>query len=346
MQECETVLGCLAFNVFMSAPPPSASPPDVVLPDETTLVSSPTPIPSTGFSARHWGFIFALLGAVGFSAKGILAKMMFAHGVDAVVVIFWRMLMALPLFILMVWWGGRGRAHIPGSMVGRVMVLGFFGYYLASFLDFIGLQYISVALERLILALSPTLVLLGSWLILKKKFSRWQALAMFVSYLGVVVTFAHEMQWTAGSNIGWGAILVFLSAASYAIYLSGSGELVQRFGAMRLVGWASSIACFLCIVQGLVLKGPAILTQTPTPVLWLSLFNALFCTVIPMLMVMMGVARLGSTTAAQVGMIGPMLTVGLGVWLLNEPLTIYVVIGTILVLIGVAMLATPGRTSR
>ena len=289
---------------------------------------------------RLWGFAFALVGAVAFSGKAILAKLMYRHGVDATLVLFWRMAFAIPFFVAMAWWGGRGQDAMDRRLLGRVLLLGFFGYYLASYLDFLGLQYVSASLERLILYLNPTIVLLIGLVFLHKQVTRWQLLAMAVSYAGVLLAFVHEVSFD-GAQTALGAALVFASAVSYAVYLSGSGELVKRLGSLRLVGWASMVACVLCIVQGFVLKDLPTLAATPVPVLWLSVLNALVCTVIPMLLVMMGIERLGSTTAAQVGMVGPMSTVIMGVLILGEPFTVWMGLGTALVLAGVAMLARP-----
>lgn len=299
---------------------------------------------------RRWwvGWACALVGAVAFSGKAILAKLMYRHGVDATTVLFWRMAIAVPFFVAMAVWSGRGQARLDGPSLGRVVLLGFFGYYLASYLDFLGLTYISASLERLILYLNPTVVLILGVLVHRKRVSQGQLWAMGLSYLGVVLAFAHEIRFDDGGGGGghrggmhtaWGSLLVFGSAVSYAVYLSGSGELVRRLGSLRLVGWASSVACVLCIVQGLWVGGEAVVTATPTPVLWLSVLNGLLCTVVPMLLVMMGVERLGATTASQIGMVGPMSTVLMGVWVLGEPFTVWMGVGTALVLAGVALLA-------
>ena len=283
------------------------------------------------------GLTLATLGAIAFSGKAILAKLMYRHGVDAVQVVFWRMLLALPLFLALAWWAGRGKPALTTRDGWAVAGLGFCGYYLASMLDFMGLQYISAGLERLILYLNPTLVLLLSVLLFGKRLSARQGVAMALGYAGVAVVFGQEMQFQ-GSNVALGAALVFGSAVSYAVYLVYSGQLVQRLGALRLTGAATSVACLLCIVQLFVLRAPSA-AWVPEPVLWLSLLNATLCTFAPVLMVMMAIERIGATLAAQAGMVGPMSTVLLGVWLLGEPFTGWLVVGTVLVLFGVWLLA-------
>jgi len=283
------------------------------------------------------GLVLATLGAIAFSGKAILAKLMYRHGVDAVQVIFWRMLLALPLFLALAWWAGRGKEAFTARDWRAIVGLGFCGYYLASLLDFMGLQYISAGLERLILYLNPTLVLLLSVALFGQHISARQGIAMALSYAGVAVVFGQELSFE-GPNAALGAALVFGSAISYAVYLVYSGQLVQRLGALRLTGAATSVACVLCIVQLFVLRAPAA-AWVPEPVLWLSLLNATLCTFAPVLMVMMAIERIGATLAAQAGMVGPMSTVLLGVWLLGEPFTGWVVAGTVLVLSGVWLLA-------
>ncbi len=283
------------------------------------------------------GLALATLGAIAFSGKAILAKLMYRHGVDAVQVIFWRMLIALPLFLALAWWAGRGKAPLTARDWRAVLGLGFCGYYLASMLDFMGLQYISAGLERLILYLNPTLVLLLSVALFGKRITARQGMAMALSYAGVAVVFGQELRFE-GAHVALGAALVFGSALSYAVYLAFSGQHVQRLGALRLTGAATSVACVLCIVQLFVLRTPAA-ALVPEPVLWLSLLNATVCTFAPVLMVMMAIERIGATLAAQAGMVGPMSTVLLGVWVLGEPFTGWVVAGTLLVLLGVWLLA-------
>ena len=182
-------------------------------------------------------------------------------------------------------------------------------------------------------------MLLG-WVLYKKPIQPIRMLAMAVSYSGVLVVFAHELSF-AGADVMWGASLVFASALTYALYLIYSGQWVQRIGAMRLVGWATSVASVCCIVQFLVLR-PWAAADVPVGVLWLAILNALACTVAPVLMVMMAVERIGAALTAQAGMIGPMATVALGVMVLDEPLTIWIGLGTLLVLGGVFIVSKYG----
>jgi drug/metabolite transporter (DMT)-like permease len=287
------------------------------------------------------GFLLAIVGAIAFSGKAIIVKLAYRHGVDAVTLIMYRMLFALPLFLGMAWWASRGKPPLARRDWLGVLGLGFSGYYLASFLDFAGLAYITASLERLILYLTPTLVLVIGWLLYRKRASRMQVLGTLISYAGVLLVFGHELT-LAGADVAWGALLVFLSAVSYAFYLSYSGELVKRLGSLRLVGLATSVACLLCIAQFLLLR-PLAAAQVAPEVIWLSVLNASACTAVPVLLVMMAIERIGAGAAAQAGMVGPLSTILMGVWLLGEPFTAWIFAGTVLVLAGIFVFSRSAR---
>ena len=287
------------------------------------------------------GLAFAVAGSVAFSGKAIIVKLAYRHGVDAVTLIMLRMLFALPLFMLMAWWGGRGKAALARADWISIFWLGVTGYYLASFLDFVGLQYVSASLERLVLYLNPTLVLIVAWLLHRQPISRAQMAAMALSYAGVMLMFAHEVS-LEGPSVGFGVLLIFLAALSYAWYLVQSGRMVHRLGSLRLVGLATSIACLLCIAQFLLLR-PLSAAEVNAEVIWLSLLNAVACTAVPVLLVMMAIERIGAGVAAQTGMVGPLATLAMGVLILGEPLNLWVIAGTLLVLLGVYLVIRPHR---
>ena len=289
------------------------------------------------------GLTLATLGAISFSAKAIIVKLAYRHGVDAVTLIMYRMLFALPFFLTMAWWTSRGKPALTRREGLSVFGLGVTGYYLASYLDFAGLNYISASLERLILYLNPTLVLLLGLVLYKRPISRLQLLGMAISYVGVLLVFGHEVN-LSGEGVALGTFLVFLSAASYAIYLNFSGELVQKLGSLRLVGWATSVACVLCIAQFLVMRPMSAALVAPE-VLWLSLLNATLCTAVPVVLVMMAIERIGAGLAAQAGMIGPVSTLLMGIFILGEPLTVWVAVGTSLVLLGIYVFSRGMRSA-
>ena len=290
------------------------------------------------------GLLLAAAGSIAFSGKAIIVKLAYRHGVDAVTLLMYRMLFALPMFLLMAWWAGRGKPALTRRDWLGVLGLGFSGYYLSSFLDFWGLEYITASLERLILYLNPTLVLVLGWVLFKKQISYRQGVAMAISYSGVLLVFGHEVS-LAGTHVALGAFLVFSSAVTYALYLSYSGQLVQRLGSLRLAGLATSVACFFCLLQFVLLR-PLDTAWVPEPVLWLSALNATACTALPVLLVMMAIERIGPGLTAQTGMIGPMSTISMGVLLLGEPFNAWIIAGTALVVSGVFWVTRPaGRTN-
>jgi drug/metabolite transporter (DMT)-like permease len=295
---------------------------------------------STTLAARPavWsGLLLGGAGAVAFSGKAIIVKLCYRYGVDAVTVIMYRMLFALPLFLTLSWWSSRGRPALSARNWRVLLGLGFSGYYLASFLDFAGLQYIGASLERLILYLNPTIVLGLGLLLFKRRVTRGQLAALSLSYAGVLIAFGADLS-LSGPHVALGAALVFASAISYALYLVFSGEAVKEIGALRLTGIATSIACVLCIVQFFLLRSVAAMSVAPE-VIWLSLLNATLCTFCPVLMIMLAIERVGAGVTAQMGMIGPLSTIILSVLILDEPFTIWMMVGTLLVLSGVWLLA-------
>lgn len=286
----------------------------------------------------------ALLGSIAFSAKAIIVKLAYRYGVDAVTLIMYRMLFALPIFAAMAWWASRGKPPLSRRDLLGVLGLGFTGYYLASFLDFAGLAYISASLERLILYLNPTLVLLLGLVLYRRRITRLQALGMAISYAGVVLVFGHEIT-LQGPSTALGALLVFGSAVSYGVYLVYSGEVVQRLGSLRLVGLATTVACVLCIAQFALLR-PLSAAFVAPEVIWLSMLNATLCTAAPVVMVMMAIERIGAGPAAQAGMVGPMSTLLMGVLLLGEPFTAWVAAGSALVLAGIYVFTRGSRVAK
>ena len=303
----------------------------------------PIPDPTTSPTPAWPGLMLALIGAIGFSGKAIIVKLAYRYGVDAVTLIMYRMLFALPLFVALAWWAGRGKAALSGKDWLGVIGLGFTGYYLASFLDFLGLAYISASLERLILYLNPTFVMGLGWWLYQRRVRPAQMVGMAISYGGVLLVFGMELT-AQGADAALGALLVFGSALSYAVYLVYSGELVRRLGALRLVGLASSIACVLCIAQFLLLR-PINAAVVAPEVIWLSILNAGACTVLPVMLVMMAIERIGASLASQAGMVGPMATIAMGALLLGEPFTVWVAFGTALVIAGIYVFARGGRST-
>lgn len=279
-----------------------------------------------------YGILMAGLGSVLFSGKAILVKLAFTYNANAETIIALRMLMALPLFWAIYWWQARKQTMSRLSLEDhvKIFILGFLGYFFSSYLDFLGLQYISVGLERIVLYLTPTIVLLISYFVLNKHITRLQWYALIVGYLGVIIVFIQDASST-GSTALLGMGLVFASACSYAIYMIGSGEMVKRVGSVRMVVYASSASALLSVIQILFYDPMAVFTQAPQ-IYWLSLLNAALCTVIPMLLIMIAISRIGSPLVAQAGILGPVSTLFMGWAVLSEPITLLQIGGMVLVM--------------
>ncbi|MFK3740050.1 DMT family transporter [Massilia sp. TN1-12] len=282
------------------------------------------------------GLAIAIGGAVLFSTKAVVAKLLYRYHIDAVTLIAFRMLFSFPVFAGVAIWKMRTEPPLSGRDRWRLVALGLVGYYLSSYLDFLGLQYISVGLERLILFLTPTFVLLVSAVFLQQRIGRTQWAALGLSYCGIVLVFVHDLQ--GGSSIVLGSLLVLGSAAAYAVYLLGTGGMVKRIGSLRLVAYAMCVSSAACVAQFFLLRPASMLVQ-PLPVYGLSLVNGIFCTIFPVFMTMVAVQRIGAATASQAGMIGPVSTLFLGWALLGEPITAIQLAGTALVLAGIYLLS-------
>ena len=313
------------------------------VPDETLRVE-PAPAPPVQPGHAWSGVALALFGAVAFSGKAIIVKLGYRHGADPITLLALRMLVALPFFALMAWWVRRDarRLRLRGIDRWKIVGLGFSGYYLASFLDFAGLQHITATLERLVLYLTPTLVLLIGVVVFRRRPSRRQVVALGISYLGVALAFGHDLE-VGGDGIALGGTLVFLCALSYAVYLVGSGEVVARVGAVRLTAYASAVAAGFCLLHFILARPWHWLFEQPPEIYWLSLLNGTLCTVLPVLATMMAVQRLGSALASQIGMVGPVSTIVMSLLILGEPMGPWQVAGTVLVMSGVFMATRPRR---
>lgn len=272
-----------------------------------------------------------------FSTKAIVAKLLYRYHIDAVTLIAFRMLFSFPVFAAVALWKMRTEAPLSVADRWRIAGLGLVGYYLSSFLDFLGLQYISAGLERLILFLTPTFVLAITALVFKRPIGARQWTALALSYCGIVLVFVHDLAGGAG-NTALGALFVLGSAITYAVYLLGSGEMVRRIGSLRLVAYAMCVSSAASVTQFFLLRPAALLVQ-PLPVYGLSLVNAVFCTIFPVFLTMVAVQRIGAATASQAGMIGPVSTLFLGALVLGEPVTAVQLAGTGLVLAGIYTLS-------
>ncbi len=285
---------------------------------------------------RLTGALLVVVAAVAFSGKAVIIKLAYRHGVDAVTLLALRMIFSAPFFLLLAWWAGRGadvRPLAPADLRG-VAAMGLVGYYLGSYFDFLGLQYISAALERLILFVHPTFVLLASALIFRRPITRRDIVAVVLSYLGVGLVFGNDLA-TQSGNVLLGTFWVLLSALFYAAYLMGSGRLVGRVGSLRFASYAGLVSSVAVVLHHLVTRDVALLFSQPLPVYGLSLLMAVVSTVLPIVLMSEGIRRIGASHASIIGSVGPVATIFLGFLFLGEAITVIQLAGAGLVMAGV-----------
>lgn len=300
------------------------------------------------FSFQQWardGRLYAILSAAGFSLKAVFVKLGYAAApVDALTLLALRMGMALPLFAWLVWMARhtntmRHPVRLTWRDGVRIVLLGTAGYYLSSLFDFYGLQTIGPGLERLILYIYPTLVLVFQVVLTRRLPAARTVQAMAICYAGLAIGFVHDLgQAGHGHGVWVGAGWVFASAVTYAMYYLGTGAMVARFGSMRLAGLAGGASSLLVLGHFLLAGQPAALAALPAAVWWNAGLMAVLSTVLPVYWMALAIARMGATQAAAIGSLGPVLTM-LASWaLLGERMSLAQAGGLALVMFGVARL--------
>ncbi len=303
----------------------------------------PASAPGAVSRSSFAGTLCVLLAAVGFSAKAILIKLAYANPVDAATLLTLRLLFSAPFFVLMALWSKRAAAPLSRNQWLWVGVLGFSGYYLASYLDFLGLMYITAGLERLILFLHPTIVVLLSAWWLKKPIRSRHRVALALCYGGIALVFAENLNFGGHAyEVALGGALVFASGVVYAFYLIGAGETVGKVGAMRFTAYAMLVACVFCVLQFLLTHEVRALV-VPAQVYGLTFAMAIISTVLPAWLMAEGIRLTGANHAAMVGSVGPVATIFFGYWFLGEPITVIQIAGAALVLAGVALVGSRRR---
>jgi drug/metabolite transporter (DMT)-like permease len=294
------------------------------------------------------GPLLAVVGVLGFSFKAILIKLAYAWvPIDAVTLLALRMLYAMPFFLLMAWWARRDRRRKP---IGKrdwlhILWLGFIGYYLASLADFMGLQYVTAALERLMLYLYPTLVVVLSAIFLKERITGRILVALGLSYAGIFLVFGRDLSLAADARDLWlGGALVFASSFLYALYLIGAGPVIARLGSLRFISAAMLVSAIFVLLQFAATR-PASALAVPLRVHLLSLAMATFSTVLPTFFIAEAIKQIGANRTSLVGSLGPVFTIGLGFWILGEPVHWIQLAGAALVLAGVALVTVRRRSA-
>lgn len=288
------------------------------------------------------GFLITLLGAILFSTKAIFVKQaFFATGVEAVTLLMLRMLFSLPFYVLAAFLISRKSANVrmTNTQWGITVVVGLFGYYLSSLFDFIGLQYISAGLERLILFLYPTFAVLINLFFFRQAVFRNQWLALLLTYLGIGIAFLGEVRLESGSTgFWWGSFCVFLCAITYSIYLVGSGRIIPKVGSNKFTAYAMLSATAGVFVHYLVTKG-SVHFLLDAAILPYGLLLAVVATVIPSFLLAQGMKRIGSNNAAIISSIGPVSTILQAHYVLGEKIFTEQIAGTALVIAGILLLS-------
>lgn len=285
---------------------------------------------------HRWGVLLAILAAFGFSFKAIIVKLAYPYGIDAVTLLVLRVVFALPVFLWVGFSSSRGETRLGLRDWAAVAGLGVFGYYGASILDFIGLQYISAGLERLILFTYPTLTLLLGVLVFGKPITRRQWGALLLCYVGIAAAFAHDLGVAGEASAVWiGGAFVFASSVCYTVYLVGSAGMIGRLGAMRFTALAMLVSTAFTFGHFAATHPLAALVQ-PWQVYALGAVMGGLCTVMPVFAQAAAIRHIGSGEAALVSMVGPLLTIVFAWLLLGEHLSLAQMLGVALVMTGVA----------
>jgi drug/metabolite transporter (DMT)-like permease len=288
---------------------------------------------------RYWGIAFALAGTISFAFRPILIKLGYSiHPVSATTLLFLRMTLSLPFFAAMAWWM-RGGTPLSRREWTGIVGLGFLGYYLASLLDFLGLQYVSAGVGRLIMFLYPTLVIILSAIFLKKNPTARELAALAITYVGIALVLSTQVAAAPESRLFvFGALLIFSSAMCYAVYLVTGSQLVKRVGSMRFTAYTMMVSTAPAVAQFLVLE-PASALDLPAALWGVAAVLALACTVLPVLLVAEALKRIGANQFALIGALGPVTTVLADFALLDGALSVAQILGAALVISGVLLVS-------
>jgi len=294
---------------------------------------------------RFWGIAFAVAGVVAFSFRPIWIKLAYAvptlagHPVSPVTLLFLRMMLSLPFFALIAFLLRNNEPRLTGRDWLAIAGLGFVGYYLASFLDFVGLQYVDAGIGRLIMFLYPTLVLLLSFLFLRKPPARRELLAFLVCYSGIALVLSDRIGGgIQGKLFVLGVLLVFGSALCYSVYLVAGSQMVKRIGSMRFTAYTMVVSTVPAVAQFFVLE-PLSALELPAAVWWYAIIMATFSTVLPVFLQSEALRRIGPNQFALIGAIGPVSTAVAGALGLEEPFGALQAVGAALVIAGVLLVS-------
>ena len=288
------------------------------------------------------GVLFVFIGMVMFSSKAILVKLGYrVEGVDFVSMLFLRMLFAFPFYLIIASiYAYKKKVKLTNKNRWSLLVLGVMGYYCASLFDFWGLSYITAGLERLIVFIYPTLVVLISAVFLKHKIRLKEYIALAVTYGGIAIVMLGSPQMEQ-DNAFLGSFLVFLSALTFAIYLVGSGTMIKQLGSTYYNSLAMLVSTVAVFLHYIIAKEHPIenLQKLPSEAYSIGFLMAVIATVIPSFLIMEGIKRIGSSKASIIGSVGPVSTIIMEYLILGESMDWVQQIGTVVVLIGVLVVS-------
>ena len=288
------------------------------------------------------GFLLTLLGAILFSTKAIIVKLAFgATHTDALTLLTLRMVFALPFYVVVAFLvsGQKANVRMTRPQWGAVLVLGILGYYISSLLDFMGLQYVSAGLERLILFLYPSFVVFINAVFFKQRITAIQKWALLLTYLGIAIAYVGELVIdTSNRGVYIGSLLVFLCAITYSMYIAGSGKLIPVVGANKFTAYAM-LAATAGIFVHFALVGQGELVVASQALWGYGLGLAIFSTVLPSFLISQGLKRIGANNVAIISGIGPISTIAQAHFFLHEPIFGAQIGGTLLVVLGVLLLS-------
>ena len=291
-------------------------------------------------SAQLQGVIIVLIGVICFSSKAVFIKLSYEHNVDSTTLLFLRLAFALPVYITILIAQYKKNGPVKTSLILKSGGIGLIGYYVASWLDFKGLSYISASMERLILFAYPTFVVLISAIVLKNKITLPQILALILAYIGLAVIILYrDAETSTNTNFTLGASLIVLSALTYAAYLVGSGEIMKQLGAGRFTAIAMLFSCCGVVIHQFVFNTQDLLNFDREVYVY-ALWMAGIATVIPSFLISYGIKLIGASNASIIGAAGPVSTIVLAYIFLGESINIIQIVGTILVMLGVVIIST------
>lgn len=285
------------------------------------------------------GFFFAIGSAALFAIRPIFVKLVYAQDIDPTTLIAFRMLFSLPIYAVLLFFFLRDpkrRSKLSVKNISAISGAGLLGYYVASFLDLVGLQYLTAQLGRMILYVYPTFVVLLGAAFFNKKISITTVVALALTYLGVAIIFGHDLN-AFGSDVILGGAYILVCAFVFSFYLLFSKSLIEEVGS-RVFTCIALIAASIGILIHYSVTHSVLTPQVNSTGLWLILVIAVFCTVIPTFFTTAAVARIGPDRTGIVAMIGPAFTSLFAVAVLAESFTIYHLIGIAITVLGVASL--------